>query len=126
MRALLIAAAILLSACTTAPAVPVQAAGQGNITGFATLAVWGAWESELAPAYTRLSILLHRTARARDARKITLDTAVEILGKGDLVRGLLDASRRGNAKEPTLVQRAQFAEAQRLMDTIEPLLEKRP
>lgn len=126
IRALIIAAAFALSACSTAPNVPLQAAGQSRIAGFATLAVWGAWESDLAPAYTRLAVLRHRAARALEARMITVDTAVAIQKTADQARSLLDASRRGDAKEPTLLQRAQLAEAQRLLGTAETLLEQRP
>lgn len=125
IRVLLVALSFALAACTTAPVAPVQATGQGNISGFATLALWGEWESDLAPAYTRLAVLFHRTARALDARQITVDTAVAIRKTADQARHLLDASRRGDAKTPTLLQRAQLDEAQRLMVSIETLLEQR-
>lgn len=126
VRALIIAAALALAACTSAPSVPMQAAGQGNIAGFATLAVWGEWESDLAPAYTRLAVIRHRAARALDARRIGVETAVAIQKTADQARRLLDESRRGNTQAPTLLQRALLAEAQRLMDTAETLLEQRP
>lgn len=126
MRALIIAAALALAACSTAPAVPMQAAGQGSISGFATLAIWGEWESDLAPAYTRLAVVLHRSARALDARRIDVETAAAIQKTTDQARRLLDASRRGSAKEPSLLQRAQLDEAQRLIGTAETMLENRP
>lgn len=126
IRAIIFAAALALSACSTAPAVPLQASGQGNIAGFATIAVWGEWESDLAPAYTRLAVILHRAARALDSRRIDVDTAIAIQQAADQARRLLDASRRGNSKDPSPLQREQLVEAQRLLAAAETLVEKRP
>jgi len=126
LRILLISLVLALSACTSAPPAPLKAAGQGSVAGFATLALWGEWESELAPAYTQLAVVRHRAAKALDAGKISVDTAIAIQQAADQARQLLDESRRGDAKEPTLLQRAQLAEAKRLIVTAETLLENRP
>lgn len=122
-RLLLIALAFAMAACTTSPVAPIQATGQGNITGIATLALWGEWESELAPAYTRLAVVRHRAARLLNNGKITVDTAIAVQKTADQARALLDQSRRGDAKHPTEQQRGQLAEAHRLIDTAEALLE---
>lgn len=126
LRILLISLVLALSACTTAPTAPLKAAGQGTGAGFATLAFWGQWESELAPAYTQLAVVRHRAAKALDLGKIGVDTAIAIQQAADQARQLLDESRRGSANEPTLLQRAQLAEARRLIVTAETLLENRP
>lgn len=125
-RILIIAAALALSACAVQPATPLQAASHGNIAGFATIAQWGHWESELAPVYTRLAALRHRAARALDAGRIDVDTAIAIQATADRARAALDDSRRGPARDPTLLQRAQLAEAQRLIGVAENLMEQRP
>lgn len=122
-RALLIALAFAMAACTAVPQTPIKAAGQGNITGIATLALWGGWESELAPAYTRLAAVRHRAARLLNADKIDVDTAIAVQQTADQARVLLDQSRRGQAKTPTDQQRAQLANAQRLIAIAESLLE---
>lgn len=123
MRALLILiAAALLAACALAPVQPIQAAAQGKVAGFGTLADFGSWEFELAPAYTRLAVLRHRAARQLDERRIALDVAVTVQDLADRARALLDLSRRGNAKQPTLEQRAQLSAAVLLIADAEALL----
>lgn len=125
MRKILIALALAasLAACATPQPSPLSATARGNVTGFATLAVFGTWEMELAPAYTRLAALLHNTARQLDAQRIHKATAIEIQGLADQARSHLDGSRRGSQTAPTLLQRAALAEAIRLMDRAESLLE---
>lgn len=125
-RALLIAAALALSACASQQVTPLQATSPSSVSGFATIAQWGTWEADLAPAYTRLAALRHRAARALDAGRINVDTAIAIQANADRARAALDDSRRGPARDPTLLQRAQFAEAQRLIGVIEHLMEQQP
>lgn len=122
IRLLLIALIVALSACTTAPASSVKAAGKGNISGVATLAMWGEWESDLAPAYTRLAVLRRAAARQLTAGQIDTAAAIRIQKTADQARALLDQSRRGDAKNPSLEQRAQLAEAQRLIASAEGVL----
>ena len=123
LRALLIAMVFALAACSSVPPVPLKAVGQSSFSGFATLALWGEWESELAPAYTRLAAVRHRAARQLDAGKVDVATAISVQQSADRARVLLDDSRRGDTKTPTLLQRAQLAEAQRLIASAEKLLE---
>jgi hypothetical protein len=118
-----LAVAALLSACSTAPAVPLQATASSSVTGFATLALWGTWESELAPAYTRLAVLRHRAARALQDGRIAVATAIEIQASADQARAKLDASRRGHATEPTADQRMLLVEARHLIYRAEQRLE---
>lgn len=125
-RSLLIAAALALSACASHQVTPLQATSPASVYGFATIAQWGHWESELAPVYTRLAALRHRAARALDAGRINVDTAIAIQANADRARVALDDSRRGPARDPTLLQRAQLAEAQRLIGVIEHLMEQQP
>lgn len=119
MRILLIAFVMALSACSAAPAIPIQASGQNAVTGFATAALWGTWEADLAPAYTRLAALRHRAARQLTDGRIDVATAIAIQQTADQARTLLDQSRRGNATTPSPEQRAQLAEAQRLIAVAE-------
>lgn len=126
MRVILIAlAAALMAACTSpAPIQPIEAIAQGKVVGFGTLADFGSWEFELAPAYTRLAVLRHRAARQLDERRIALPTAMAVQDLADRARALLDLSRRGNAMQPTVGQREQFAAARVLIADAEALLEK--
>lgn len=109
--AVLIAIGMTLSACTTVAPPPLAATGTATPAGFATLALWGEWESDLAPAYTRLAVLRHRAARLLDARRIDVAVAIAIQAEADRARNLLDDSRRGNSKTPTPRQRQQLADA---------------
>lgn len=128
IRTLLIALALALSACSTTPATtpaPVSATGKSGLVGFATISLWGTWESELAPAYTRLAVLRHNAARALDANRIPRSVAVQIQALADSARARIDTSRRGNAEQPTAAQRADLAEAKRLIESAEQLLESK-
>lgn len=118
-----LAIAALLAGCAVTPSSPVAARGGSQIAGFATLSLWGSWEAELAPAYTRLAALQHRAARQLDAGAIGQATATEIRDKAAEARELLDASRRGNAAEPTAEQRVMLVQAQHLLYQAEQLLE---
>lgn len=125
-RAFLIIIALALSACASQPNAPVRASSQGGVTGFATAALWGSWEADLAPAYTRLAALRYRGSSALDAGRISVETALAIQKIADQARRLLDDSRRSSVSAPTLLQRAQLAEAQRLLTEAEALMENRP
>jgi hypothetical protein len=124
LKAFIFALALALAGCASAPAAQVTASGGAGVTGFATLSLWGTWEMDLAPAYTRLAALRHRAARALIAEKIDVATAIEIQKTADKARALLDESRRGDLKTPTDQQRAGLAEALRLIASAEQLLEK--
>lgn len=124
VRALILAAVLALSACATQPQATVRASAQGSVSGFATAALWGTWEVELAPAYTRLAALRHRAARALEAGRITVGTAEAIQASADLARSFLDASRRGHSTEPTPQQRTQLGAALGAIEHAEHLLEQ--
>jgi hypothetical protein len=127
MRAILFACALLLglTACSTAPTpAPLAASARGSISGFATLATFGTWEMQLAPAYTRLASIRHRAAAKLDARQITAATALAVQAQADQARAALDRSRRTDAGEPTPDQRAALAEALRFIDETQSLLEQ--
>lgn len=120
-----LAIAALLSACAAAPQpAPVAATARANVSGVATLAVWGTWEMELAPAYTRQIVLLNRATRALEAGQIDVGTAVQIRDHATRARQLLDASRRGNATQPTALQRASLADALHQLYLAEQFLEQ--
>lgn len=120
---LALAVAAMLAGCATPPK-PVSAQGGSQLAGFATLAVWGTWEAELAPAYTRLAVLRHNAANRLDAGRISVQTAQMVQSMANEARAALDLSRRGPAKEPTDLQREQLADAIRLIERAEQLLER--
>lgn len=124
IRALLIALVLGLSACTTAPEKPLAATGSTASTGVATLALWGTWEMELAPAYTRQIVLLKRAGRALRDGQIAVSSAIAIRDHAVAARRLLDDSRRGNATQPTALQRASLADALHRIALAEQILER--
>lgn len=122
-----LAAAVALAGCAASlPATqttPVQARSTASVSGFATLALWGTWESELAPAYTRLAALRHRAANALQAGRIDVATAIDVQALADQARAKLDASRRGSATAPSADQRVLLVEARHLIYRAEQRLE---
>lgn len=116
--------AAALAACASAPpATPLAASGRGSLSGFATLALWGTWEMELAPAYTRLAAVRHRAAQRLDGGRLSVATAVEIQDLADRARANLDASRRGSQSDPGPAQKGALATAIRLIEQAEHTLE---
>jgi hypothetical protein len=112
MRTLTILIALALSACSTSiPVVPMSASNQGTFSGFASLAVLGTWESEIAPAYTRLAALRHRAAGLLNKGRISTDSAAEVQRLADTAREYLDQSRLSPATKPTYNQRLQLNQA---------------
>ena len=125
MRALFIALlALVMVACSTPQPIPITAKASGSVAGFATLARFGTYEMELAPAYTRLASLRHRAARDLEASRITVDIAIAVQALADQARRHLDDARRGDLVTPTPEQRRQLQDAVLLMDKIETLLER--
>lgn len=125
MRALIITiAALALVACATPPATPMAGTASGSISGFATIARWGTYEMELAPAYTRLAALRHGAAQALSRGRITVATAIEVQEVADVARASLDAARRGNLDAPTDAQRAQLTSALQLIERGENLVKE--
>lgn len=123
---LALAAGLLLGGFASAAlAMPLESpAPRVGIAAFGTLASFGTWEMELAPAYTRLASLRHTAARRLDAGAITVADAVEIQLLADDARAALDESRRGLQTVPTEAQRRRLEDARRLLEQIAHRLEK--
>lgn len=126
-RLLIISAALALTACASTPPptlVPAAGSAHAGISGHATLARWGGWEMQLAPAYTRLAGLRHRAAAQLDARRIPVATAIAVQTTADQARTALDRARRNDAADPTPEQRAALADAMALIERVQTLLEQ--
>ena len=92
--------AVLMAACTSPPPQLLEpSAAVSGISAFGTLASFGTFEMELAPAYTRLAVLRHNAALALNRGGITVDLAKEIQAGSDLARGKLDQSRAYDASK---------------------------
>lgn len=126
MRTLLIGLlAVFMTACATPPAqTSVAAVAKSSITGFATLADFGTWEMQLAPAYTRLAVLVHRAARAKEAGRLSIDAEFAIRSKAIDAKHLLNGSRRGERINPGDDQRLFLKTATGLMNEIDAILEQ--
>lgn len=59
---------------------------------FGTIAPFGSFEMQLAPAYTRLAVLRHNAARALAGGRISVATAQSVQDKADMARIQLDAA----------------------------------
>lgn len=121
--------AITLAACAIPPA-PSSASSaiqpapiQARTTAIGTLATWGTWETEWAPAATRAEVIARRTVADYRARRIDWQTVASVEGLLTRAREALVSARRGNAKDPTDEQRRQLAAARRLTDLAANLLE---
>lgn len=114
-----------LSACATSPqTAPIAAKSGSSVAGFATLALFGTYEMELAPVYTRLASLRHRAARSLESGQITVDTAIRVQALADQARAKADAARRGDLITPTAEQRLSLSQSLGLIAQAEHLLEQ--
>lgn len=122
---LALAAALALAACAAAPpAGSVAGTAAGRMQMFGTLASFGTFEMELAPAYTRLAVLRHRAANRLNQGRIDVAAARQIQALADDARARLDAAHSATlAGQVPPSARAQLVEAQRLIEAGESLLE---
>lgn len=88
---LLLAALMALAGCTTSTT-HMTGRASGGLQAFGTLASFGTFEMELAPAYTRLAVLRHNAARLLRDGRIDVGTAQTVQGTADQARNLLDAA----------------------------------
>lgn len=124
MRSILLAlvAALTLAACAAQPPLSGAAPGRAQMVG--TLASFGTFEMELAPAYTRLAVLRHRAAGRLTAGRIDVATARQVQAQADDARARLDAAHSATlAGQVPASARDNLAEARRLIEAGEALLE---
>jgi len=108
--AILLAFAITACASVTPQPLPVANGAAGSY-GAATLS-WGPFEDQLAPAYTRVSMLAQRTERRLRAGAITRDQAVAVSIKLKQAYALLNNARASR-------RTADIGLANAIMDTLE-------
>lgn len=91
---ILMAAALMLSACAKDPGASLSgnAESDGGMFAVATLAGAGSFEFKAAPFYTQLMIERHQAAVALRHHAISVDQAIAVQDGADAVRKLLDAS----------------------------------
>lgn len=78
----------------------LQAEESSNaIVAFGTLASFGTFEMELAPAYTRLALLRHKAAQALKKGLINIDVAKKIQRGADHARVYLDQAKLADEKQ---------------------------
>lgn len=115
---------LMLPACATPTAVPLQAAASTDgIIGTATLALTGTCEMDVAADMTALVIYRQRAARAVTRGQITVAQARQVQDLADNARADLDAACP-NAAATLDVGRREAARA--TLKTIAPILEKKP
>ena len=90
---ILLAALIALAGCVTQSA-PISGQASGGPVMFGTLAAFGTFEMELAPAYTRLAVLRHKAAGALRDKRISTKKAVDVQDMADTARRYLDGAHR--------------------------------
>lgn len=119
----LVVAIALLSGCATQPA-PISGKAYGGSVAFGTLASFGTFEMELAPAYTRLAVLRHNAAKFLGDRKITRSNAQQIQETADRARFLLDEAHAQTLDgKPNAEAIEKLAKAKRLIQIGEQYLE---
>lgn len=106
MRTLIIMAlCALIVGCGSLPS-DIQGRAAGGPVMFGTVAAFGTFEMQLAPAYTRLAVLRHNAARALAEKRIPVQTAEFIQAVADRARSLLDeahAQTLGGKEQPAAV-----------------------
>jgi hypothetical protein len=124
---LLLAALLTLAGCVTPSSSPIAAHAGGGTTMFGTLAAFGTFEMQLAPAYTRLAVLRHNAAQDLRAGRISVPVAQSIQDTADAARKLLDAAHEETADgKERLGAREKLNAATGLIAGAEKMLEKKP
>lgn len=114
MRALIVMAlCALIVGCGSLPS-GIQGRAAGGPVMFGTVASFGTFEMELAPAYTRLAVLRHNAARALREKRIDVYAAEAIQASADAARQRLDS-----AHNATLDGKPNPAARQSLADAVE-------
>lgn len=102
--------AILMIGCASTPKQPETLQAEqstGAITAFGTLATFGTFEMQLAPAYTRLAVLRHNAAQALKKGRIDVALAKKIQRAANNARVYLDQAKLADAKkEPDVAKSA--------------------
>lgn len=107
MKIVLVAAALLLGACTATPK-PVSDLGAGtakvrSIEMYGTLAAVNSIEWKAAPAFTRLTALRARAAKRLTESRIDVATAREVQRRADAARRMLDQALTDPARADELI-----------------------
>jgi hypothetical protein len=129
MRFILMAAiaALMLTGCATSSlqgeARPTRS---GGMFAVATLAPWGSFEHEAAPAYTRLAVARRLTANRLDAGRITVSQARRVQDAADAARAALDAARARADRGDREGARSDLAGAVALVDAVEQIIREAP
>lgn len=92
------------------------------MVAFGTLATFGTFEMELAPAYTRLAVLRHNAAAALRKGKISVEVAKKIQRGANLARVSLDQAKLADANMQPNVAHIALAEGLTQIETTEGLL----
>lgn len=127
MRALIVMAlCALLFGCGSLPS-GIQGRAEGGPVMFGTVAAFGTFEMQLAPAYTRLAVLRHNTARALRDKRITVARAEFIQASADHARGLLDDAHAMTVDgKPNPAAVAALQQAEQWIANAEKILEEKP
>lgn len=124
--AILLLAALALAGCAT-HTTPITGQALSGPAAFGTLASFGTFEMELAPAYTRLAVLRHNAARALREKRIDVTDAEVLQAIADAARFLLDAAhaetRDGKARQSA---RDKLSQALERIQAGEQMLEGKP
>lgn len=94
----------------------------GAMVAFGTLATFGTFEMELAPAYSRLAVLRHNAANALRKGKISVEVAKKIQRGADLARVSLDQAKLADANMQPNYAHIALAQGMTQIETTEGLL----
>ena len=85
--------AVLMAGCAVNPIGGTAKPDRSGTFAVGTLAPWGSFEHEAAPAYTSLAVARRLAARRLDRQEITADQAIAVQTAADRARAALDAAR---------------------------------
>ena len=85
--------AVLLAGCAVNPIGGAAKPDRSGVFVVGTLAPWGSFEHEAAPAYTSLAVARRLAARRLDRQEITVEQATAVQAAADRARAALDAAR---------------------------------
>jgi len=115
--------ALALGACTTNPLQgEARPARSGGVFAVATVAPWGTFEHEAAPAYTRLAVALRVTSNRLTTGRITASQARTVLSTAEATKAVLDAARARADRGDREGARVDLADALVQVDAVEQLV----
>lgn len=116
--------AVLIAGCATTPIESARPARDAGTFAVATIAPFGSFEFEAAPAYTRLAVARRLAARRLSDGRMTVEHAIAVQAAADDARRALDAAAAAASSGDRAGARDQLGDAMGKVRRAEKLVEQ--